>query len=136
MSKWQMKLTWLLCTSLIVSLGSAVSAVFAQEPHPLQVAFEGLWTEDNETGAETEEQRLFISVAESNLRDPGDTFRASYRQETGPAASCPMSGALAGEPADIEIVDQGDGIDIISFGRTRHVYMDFWQARLCQHNNH
>ena len=37
-----------------------------------------------------------------------------------------MAGALAGEAADFEIVDQGETIDLSAFGRTRRVYMDFW----------
>ena len=116
---------WSLLSSLVLLVNWESSSVFAQEPHPLQSVLQGLWVEDNVSGTETLEQRRFISVAESNLRDPGEVFRASY-QANADTSSCLMAGALAGEAADFEIVDQGETIDLSAFGRTRRVYMDFW----------
>ena len=116
---------WSLLSSLVFLVNWESSSVFAQEPHPLQPVLQGLWVEDNVSGTETLEQRRFISVAESNLRDPGEVFRASY-QANADTSSCLMAGALAGEAADFEILDQGETIDLSAFGRTRRVYMDFW----------
>ncbi len=116
---------WSLLSSLVFLVNWESSSVFAQEPHPLQSTLQGLWVEDNASRTETLEQRRFISVAESNLRDPGEAFRASY-QANADAGSCLMAGALAGEAADFEIVDRGETIDLSAFGRTRRVHMDFW----------
>ena len=109
--------------SCLIVLVSAVSSAFAQEPYPLQASFQGSWTEDNETGAETENQRRFISTAESNLTAEGEAFRAAYSGESG---ACPMAGSLAGRAADFEFIDRGDVIELVAFGRARRVHLDFF----------
>ncbi len=119
-------LRWAAWVSLSLAVGSLGNTVSAQDTHPLQAALAGLWTEDNDTGAETEEQRLFSSVAESNLRDAGEAFRASYRREAESGADCPMAGALAGRATDFEVVDNEDVLTITAFGRTRRMHMDYW----------
>ena len=114
-----------LLSSLVFLVNWESSSVFAQEPHPLQSVLQGLWVEDNVSRTVTPEQRRFISVAESNLRDPGEVFRALY-QANADTSSCLMAGALAGEATGFEIVDGGETIDLSAFGRTRRVHMDFW----------
>ena len=123
MNRWHMTLKWALRCSLIVIVGAGGSS-FAQEAHPLQAAFQGPWTEDNESGDETMAQRRFISVAESNLSAAGEAFRAAYSDSTG---GCPMAGALAGQAADFEFIDRGSVVELAAFGRTRRIHMDFFQ---------
>ena len=113
------------CFSLSVSV-SSIGSSLAQEPHPLQANLEGQWTVNHEDGSESIARQQFLALAETNLTAAGEGFRATYRSEADdPAASCPMAGALAGQPLDFEVLDRGDIIDIVAFGRTRHVYMDY-----------
>ncbi len=121
MCKWHAMLKCSLCISLLFSLGS----IFAQEPHALQARLEGSWTEDNNNDDRQMQQLLFLNGAEKNLNATGEDFRAAYRPEEDPAASCPMAGALVGRATDFQILDRGDRLEIVAFGRTRRVHMDY-----------
>ncbi len=119
-------LRWSVCISLIVSVSSVGSAL-AQELHPLQAKLGGQWTVGSSSDdSEPIALQQFLALGETNLTAAGEGFRARYRSEADdPVASCPMAGSLAGQPVDFEIRDRGEIIDIVAFGRTRHVYMDY-----------
>ena len=115
------------CSILKCLLGVSVllfqHSLFAQDAHPLQSELTGAWMQDSAAGVA--EQQQFLNGAEKNLSAAGEDYRASYGPGDTATATCSMAGALAGRAADIEILDRGDVLDLVAFGRTRRIYMDY-----------
>ena len=120
-------LSWSERISLIVSVGLIGSSLLAQEPHPLLAKLEGQWAVDeSQAHSDPIDRTPFFAVAETYLTPAGLSFREAYGNEANdPATSCPMAGTLADQPVDFELIDRGSFIDIVSYGRTRRVFMDF-----------
>ena len=115
---------WCLCLLLIVALSPNGRSANAQEPHPLQMKLEGLWS--RESGGAAPETLLDLQ-AEGILTAEAESYRRSYRfEEHDDEALCrPRSpAAFAGSAADFEIFDRKDAIYIIVFEQVRRVYLD------------
>lgn len=106
---------------LLIASSDLVGNSLAQAP-AFQARLGGQWTvNEGVERSEPVDRQPFFAVAESYLTATGESFRDEYE----PVASCPMAGTLADQSVDFEIIDQGDFIDIVAFGRMRRVYMDF-----------
>lgn len=114
-----------------LSLGTPLTA--AQEKNPLQAILEGSWQPDFDiyfamlAEADGDPQRAFAGEP-PQFTEIGEDTQVQFTTEEDPSSLCQQVSAasIVDEPYNIEIVDRGDVIYVISeyMSQTRRIYMD------------